>query len=147
MSIHTFDFKGTWKNGIHGEGQVSVGNLETVVSVPKDMGGTGVGTNPEEMLVGAAASCYMITLAILIERAYIKLIDYKIDSSAAFNTEGGMYLEKIIHKPVVILDVNTTPEELEKVVHMTTRADELCMVTRALKGNVVIETEPTVKRG
>ncbi len=36
------------------------------------MDGPGVGTNPDEMLLGAAATCYIITLAAMLERSNIK---------------------------------------------------------------------------
>ena len=36
------------------------------------MDGPGIGTNPDEMLLGAAATCYMITLAAMLERSQIE---------------------------------------------------------------------------
>ena len=35
------------------------------------MDGPGIGTNPDEMLLGAAATCYIITLAAMLERSGI----------------------------------------------------------------------------
>ncbi|GAA3313131.1 hypothetical protein GCM10020331_002520 [Ectobacillus funiculus] len=35
------------------------------------MDGPGIGTNPDEMLLGAAATCYIITLAAMMERSQL----------------------------------------------------------------------------
>jgi peroxiredoxin-like protein len=34
----------------------------TKISIPKEMNGPGIGTNPDEMLLGAASTCYIIYL-------------------------------------------------------------------------------------
>jgi Predicted redox protein, regulator of disulfide bond formation len=50
-------------------GEIASGQLQTKVSIPPEMDGPGIGTNPDEMLLGAAATCYIITLAAMFERA------------------------------------------------------------------------------
>jgi peroxiredoxin-like protein len=62
MGEHTFHFEGTWDGGYKGEGQITVGNLSTVISRVKSMDGLGEGTNPDEMLIGAAGSCFLMSL-------------------------------------------------------------------------------------
>lgn len=42
--------------------------MRQTISIPEEMGGPGVGTNPDELLIGAAATCYLITLDAMIER-------------------------------------------------------------------------------
>lgn len=43
-------------------GTVSTGGQKVIDSAPSSMGGRGVGTSPEELLVSAVASCYSGTL-------------------------------------------------------------------------------------
>jgi peroxiredoxin-like protein len=54
------DWRGTSKDG---EGMFASGGSQMPYSAPAAMGGRGVGTNPEELLIGAVVSCYSITLA------------------------------------------------------------------------------------
>jgi peroxiredoxin-like protein len=60
------DWQGTSKDG---EGVFSSGGSQMPYSAPAAMGGRGVGTNPEELLVGAVVSCYSITLANVLKAA------------------------------------------------------------------------------
>ena len=52
-------------------GEISMKNLQTQVSIPKEMDGPEIGTNPDEMLLGAAATCYIITLAAIMQRSQL----------------------------------------------------------------------------
>ena len=70
---HHFELKGTWRGGLFGKGQVGCGNLASEISVPTELKGPGMGTNPEELLLGASAACYLITLAAILERRQLKV--------------------------------------------------------------------------
>src|SRR5579864_2638210 len=54
--------------GRDGAGTVTTGGQKIVYSAPTSMGGRGVGTSPEELLVSAVASCYSGTLVHLLAR-------------------------------------------------------------------------------
>src|SRR5665213_1157917 len=54
--------------GRDGAGGVSTGGQEFEYSAPLSMGGRGIGTSPEELLVSAVASCYAGTLYHLLAR-------------------------------------------------------------------------------
>src|SRR5699024_6509083 len=73
MAEHHFHLKANWPGGRNSEGSIDAGNLKTKVSIPPEMDGPGIGTNPDEMLLGAASTCYIITLAAMIERAKLPL--------------------------------------------------------------------------
>ena len=64
---HTFTLTGDWTGGLRGQGTLAVGGLASAISVPTVLGGPGAGTNPEELLTAAASSCYLITLAAIVE--------------------------------------------------------------------------------
>ena len=55
--------------GREGAGRIVTEDLELELSTPASMGGRGVGTNPEELLVCAVASCYAATLFGVLRRA------------------------------------------------------------------------------
>ncbi len=46
------------------------------------MNGPGEGTNPDEMLLGAAATCFVITYAAMLERANIEKESLTLSSEA-----------------------------------------------------------------
>lgn len=132
-----------WTNS---EGYIEAGNLKTKVSIPPEMDGPGVGTNPDEMLLGAAATCYLITLAAMIERGKLPLYDMSLTSEGIVDvTKGVITYKKIIHKPVVQLKNNAIEEEHNKLKALVGKAERSCMISRALQGNVEIELQPSLK--
>ncbi|MGH2951399.1 MAG: FAD-dependent monooxygenase [Solirubrobacterales bacterium] len=59
----SFDIELRWTGtGGDGIGEIRTEDLVFDLSAPKSMGGRGVGTNPEELLVSAVSSCYSATL-------------------------------------------------------------------------------------
>ncbi|MCL6452963.1 MAG: OsmC family protein [Alicyclobacillus sp.] len=53
----------TWQGtGREGEGQVTLGGQTVTYSGPESMGGKGVGSSPEELLIAAVSACYSGTL-------------------------------------------------------------------------------------
>src|SRR5690625_7728976 len=103
------------------------------------MDGPGVGTNPDEMLLGAAATCYVITLAAMIERAELPLQEMSLDSEGVVDvTNGVITYKKIIHKPKVILQKDSSEADHKKLEKLVEKAEKSCMISRALRGNVEI---------
>ncbi|ASK62020.1 hypothetical protein CFK37_07530 [Virgibacillus phasianinus] len=146
MAEHLFELQASWPGGRNSEGSIKAGNLNTKISIPKEMEGPGVGTNPDEMLLGAAATCYLITLAAMIERAKLPLKKMSLTSDGKVDvTKGIITYKKIIHKPVVYLTEQATKENYDKLRKLVEKAEQSCMISRALKGNVEIELEPTIK--
>jgi peroxiredoxin-like protein len=69
MTDLVFDATVWWTGcGRDGAGGVSTGGQEFEYSAPLSMGGRGIGTSPEELLVSAVASCYAGTLYHLLAR-------------------------------------------------------------------------------
>jgi peroxiredoxin-like protein len=68
----SFHVELTWSGtGHHGAGQIQTDDLALELSGPESMGGRGVGTNPEELLVCAVSSCYTATLFAVLRRAQL----------------------------------------------------------------------------
>lgn len=137
MAEHTLSSTVYWTGGRNSVGQVDVGNLQTNVSIPKKMDGPEIGTNPSDMLLGAAGVCYLITLAAMIERAKLPLDEIGLKSDGVVDISNGVITYKTItHDPHVTLEADATKEQHEKLDRLVHQADEHCMITRALKGNV-----------
>ncbi|MFD2629290.1 OsmC family protein [Oceanobacillus kapialis] len=145
MATHLFQLKADWPGGRNSEGTIEAGNLKTKISIPKEMDGPGIGTNPDEMLLGAAATCYLITLAAMIERSELPLKHMELESDGHVDvTNGVITYKRIVHKPTVFLEPTATDRELEKLKRLVNKAEESCMISRAIKGNVAVELEPTL---
>jgi len=147
MAKHHFHLQANWPGGRNEVGTIESGQLKTQISIPPEMDGPGVGTNPDEMLLGAAATCYIITLAAMLERSGIRQEALTMESEAVVDVTNGVFTyEKIIHKPHVIITPELTDQE-EKISRLIKKAETSCMISRAIQGNVEIELEPrlTVK--
>ncbi|MBU5465208.1 OsmC family protein [Virgibacillus sp. MSJ-26] len=145
MAEHHFHLKASWPGGRNSEGMIEAKNLKTKISIPKEMDGPEIGTNPDEMLLGAAATCYIITLAAMIERAKLPLKEMSLESIGIVDvTEGTFTYKKIIHQPTVALKEEANDKEYKLLEKLIQRAESSCMISRALKGNVEIKLEETI---
>lgn len=146
MATEHFHLKASWPGGRNSEGYIDAGNLQTKISIPTEMDGPGVGTNPDEMLLGAAATCYVITLAAIIERADLPLKEMSLESEGIVDVTNGVFTyEKIIHKPTVVLQNSGSEEDRKKLEKLVEKAEKSCMISRVIKGNVQVELEATIK--
>jgi peroxiredoxin-like protein len=145
MAEHIFHLKADWPGGRNNVGYIDAGQLKTKISIPKEMDGPGIGTNPDEMLLGAAATCYIITLAAMIERAQLPLKAMELESVGIVDVTDGVFTyKKIIHKPTVSLKEGATEAELNKLKRLTEKAEKSCMISRAIQGNVELELQANV---
>ncbi|MFD2209890.1 OsmC family protein [Virgibacillus halophilus] len=146
MAEHHFHLKADWPGGRNSTGYIEAGNLKTKISIPPEMYGPGAGTNPDEMLLGAAATCYIITLAAMIERAALPLQEMSMDSEAVVDVTDGVFTyKKIIHRPTVSLTDEASSQDYRKLEKLVHQAESSCMISRAIKGNVDIELEESIQ--
>ncbi|MFD1336510.1 OsmC family protein [Oceanobacillus iheyensis] len=144
MAQHHFYLKAEWPGGRNSQGTIDAGNLKTKISIPTEMDGPGIGSNPDEMLLGAAATCYVITLAAMIERAELPLSKMSLESEGIVDVTNGVFTyEKIIHKPFVDLKNEVSDKQWNHVRKLVEKAETSCMISRAIQGNVQIELQPT----
>ena len=146
MAEHHFHLKADWPGGRNSDGYIETGNLKTKISIPPEMDGPGIGTNPDEMLLGAAATCYLITLAAMIERADLPLEKMSLESEGIVDVTKGIFTyKKIIHRPSVVLKRNASDKEHRQLKAIAEKAEKSCMISRAIQGNVEIELEPDLR--
>ncbi|MBB6453880.1 peroxiredoxin-like protein [Salirhabdus euzebyi] len=145
MVEHTFYLKADWPGGRNSVGFIDAGNLKTKISIPPEMNGPGEGTNPDEMLLGAAATCYIITLAAMIERAGLPLLKMSHESEGIVEfAKGVITYKKIIHMPTVVLGSSATEKQMRELKLLTEKAEKSCMISRAIQGNVEIELKASL---
>lgn len=143
MAKHKFLMDIQWPGGRNDVGRLEASKLKTAISIPEEMEGPGIGTNPDEMLLGASATCYIISLAAMLERSGIDAV-LKLQSEGIVDVSNGVFTyEQIIHHVSVTLADRTTRNEqvAERLVH---KAEKTCMISKALKGNVEISVNLTL---
>lgn len=145
--VHEYPVTVTWSGGRDGSGMAANGNSGSNfdLSVGKEYGGPGQGTNPEELLTSAIASCWAITFGII--AANRKLPVANIEASAVGEVEqAGMQFTytKIHLKPRITLEASASDEQVAMAHDMAHKAEGYCIITAAVKGKVAIELEPEV---
>lgn len=144
MAEHHFHLTANWPGLRNDVGTIETLNLKTDVSIPPEMNGPGIGTNPDEMLLGAAATCYIITLAAMLERSGVEKKALTMESIGVVDyTNGVVTYKTIIHKPVIILAEGMAGKR-NIVERLTFKAETSCMISRALQGNVDVKVEPII---
>jgi len=145
MAEHLFHLKANWPGLRNDVGTIETLNLKTEVSIPTEMDGPGIGTNPDEMLLGAVATCYIITLAAMMERSGVEKESLTMESTGVVDyTNGVVTYKKIIHKPEIVL-AEGMAEKRNLVERLTLKAESSCMISRALQGNVDVTVEANIR--
>ncbi|MFC7370959.1 OsmC family protein [Fictibacillus iocasae] len=147
MAVHTFHLTADWPGLRNDVGYLECGELKTKISIPPEMDGPGIGTNPDEMLLGAAATCFIITLAAMMERSNLVKSSLTLSSEGIVEMEKGVITyKKIIHRPHIVLPAAASEKEIHLAKKLAEKAESSCMITRAIKGNVEVELEATVTK-
>ena len=147
MAEHHFILEAEWPGLRNDIGDIHTKNLNTKISIPEEMDGPGVGTNPDEMLLGAAATCYIITLAAMMERSQLEKKSLTLQSEGIVDVTNGVFTyKKIIHRPFIKLHKNASDHDFKRAQKLAQKAEASCMISRALKGNVDIQLEISIER-
>ncbi|MBM7587766.1 peroxiredoxin-like protein [Bacillus pakistanensis] len=147
MSEHHFHLKAYWPGLRNDIGNIEAENLKTQISIPPEMNGPGIGTNPDEMLLGAAATCYIITLAAMLERSKIHKMSLTMDSEGIVEEMNGVITyKKIIHRPHLVLHQEATDKQVQLAQKLAEKAEASCMITRAIKGNVDVKLVARIEK-
>lgn len=145
MTEHHFSMKASWQGGRLGTGELKGNGLSASISIPAELGGPGAGTNPEELLIGAALNCYIITLAAILEKREMNVESLTVQSEGIVTVEGGnQAFSKIIHRPTIVVS-GADEKTVEKLAQFAHRAEQVCMISKALRGNVELQVEPEIR--
>jgi lipoyl-dependent peroxiredoxin len=115
-----------------GHGQTSDGNLDVQLRLPKELGGQGDGTNPEELFAVGFAACFEGALGVVARRERLEAGDTSIDSRVSLlpTEEKGFKLAVELH--VTLPQV----EDPEQAVAVVAAAHQVCPYSNATRGNI-----------
>ncbi len=145
---YVFRVFGRWQGGVNGQGEVvnEEQTIRTPFSVAEEFGGRGGPTNPEELFLSAACSCYLITLAYIAEkmRLPIKKLECEAEGRVSSHEEEGFHFTEIVLKPHLELEGDPTAHDLA-IARAVKLAEQRCIISRAVRGTVKYQINPTVK--
>jgi lipoyl-dependent peroxiredoxin len=121
--------------GRDGHGRIDTGELDVELRRPKELGGEGGGTNPEQLFAVGYAACFESALGAVARRLRLEAGEVTIESQVSLlpNGEGGFRL-------AVVLDVSLpSVGDREVATQLIREADQVCPYSNAVRGNVDVE--------
>jgi lipoyl-dependent peroxiredoxin len=118
-----------------GHGRSADGELDVRLRVPKEMGGTGGGTNPEELFAVGYAACFESALGTVARRRHLDAGQLAIDSAVSLlpTGDGGFRL-------AVTLDVSLpSVGDREAAAQLVRDAHQVCPYSNATRGNIDVD--------
>lgn len=149
MPTHHYPVTVNWTGDRMGEGTALAdqSGVSAPISVPHEFQGKGEGTNPEEMLSMAIASCYTITFGIM---AGMRKLPYSgIETKAVGEVEqngANFTFTKITIRPTIRLNQEATSDHEALADDLAHKADLYCIITNAVRGKVEVVVEPNIVR-
>lgn len=129
---------GSATGGRDGKGRTDDGKVDVTLSVPKEMGGTGNGTNPEQLFSVGYSACYLGALKFVAGKEKIKVSD---DAKVSANVGIGERDDKQGFGLVVALEVSLPGIDKAKAEDLVRKAHVVCPYSHATKGNVQVTTK------
>ena len=121
--------------GRDGHGVTDDGELEVNLRIPKELGGAGGGTNPEELFAVGYAACFESAIGGVARRRRIDAGEVTIASDVSLlpTGDGGFKL-------AVTLDVSLpSVGDRETAVDLVRGAHQVCPYSNATRGNIDVE--------
>ena len=116
----------------NGHGRTKDGALDVQLRSPKEMGGEGDGTNPEQLFAVGYAACFEGALGVVGRREHVEVGDVSINSRVSL-----LSTEERGFKLAVELDV-TLPQIQDpgQATRIVEAAHQVCPYSNATRGNV-----------
>ncbi len=136
MSDLTFNSKVTWRGRAWaGAGVLSTGGQKMMFSAPSSMGGRGIGTSPEELLLSAVASCYSGTLFHLLARDGLPAEEVDVQATGTVSDYPGAQarFSRVVVHPTIHAGEPFREEEYRECART---ARDHCFIGRALRSDI-----------
>jgi Ohr subfamily peroxiredoxin len=107
--------------------------LDLDLALPPEMGGSGDGTNPEQLFAAGYAACFHNALRIVARRARVDPGDSTVSAEVGIGPEGEAF------GLVVTLIISIPGLEREQARQLAEAAHQVCPYSRATRGNISVE--------
>jgi Ohr subfamily peroxiredoxin len=115
-----------------GHGRTSDGALEVDLRMPKEMGGEGGGTNPEQLFAVGYASCFESALKVVARRERVEADDVSVESAVTLTPTPERAFVLSVELDVTLPSIDDSDEAV-KLVEL---AHKVCPYSNATRGNI-----------
>jgi Ohr subfamily peroxiredoxin len=118
-------------DGRNGHGRTDDGTLDLDLRIPKEMGGPGGATNPEQLFAVGYAACFHSALKVVARGGGADVTDSEVSATVGIGTipSGGFGL-------AVELDVHIPNVDEETAQRLVEQAHQVCPYSNATRGNI-----------
>ncbi|MFD5143925.1 organic hydroperoxide resistance protein [Streptomyces sp. NPDC058401] len=123
----------TAENGRDGRVATNDGRLDVVVNPPKELGGSGEGTNPEQLFAAGYSACFQGALGVVARNENADITGSTVTAEVGIgkNDDGFGIIVKIT-AAIPNVDAATAKDLIEK-------AHQVCPYSKATRGNITVE--------
>jgi osmotically inducible protein OsmC len=123
----------TSTGGRGGRAVSSDGILDVSLTAPKELGGPGTGTNPEQLFAAGYSACFNSALAMVAKKAGVDASGAEVTANIGFGPEGGGYAL------TAELEVRIPGIDLAQAQELAEGAHQVCPYSKATRGNVPVK--------
>ncbi|GGT75275.1 osmotically inducible protein C [Streptomyces atratus] len=127
---------GEGRNG--GRIEASDGQLETALAIPKELGGAGGATNPEQLFAAGWGACFLgaVRHAASQRKITLKSTAITVEATLAHGDDGEFNLSAVLNLELGGVDQPTATELAEA-------AHQICPYSKATRGNIPVTINAT----
>lgn len=126
----------TTKGGRNGQSESSDGTLKLKLAVPKEMGGQGGGTNPEQLFATGYSACFGSALELAATQHNIPVKDIQVTAHVSIGPR-----EKEGFELAVDLDVRLPGVSKSDAETLVAHAHRLCPYSWSIRNNIDVHTK------
>lgn len=119
---------------VNGHGVTSDGVLDVQLRFPKELGGEGGGTNPEQLFAVGFASCFESALGAVARREHVEVGEVSIDSHINLLPTEDRGFKLAAELDVTLPDIH----DAEQAVQLVAAAHQVCPYSNATRGNIEV---------
>lgn len=118
-------------DGRNGHARTTDGKLDITLAIPQEMGGSGAGTNPEQLFAAGYAACFHSALRAVSKQEKADVSDSAVGAKVGIgpNDAGGFGLE-------VTLEVSLPHLSRDEAQALADKAHQVCPYSNATRGNI-----------
>jgi osmotically inducible protein OsmC len=133
LKLPIYTARASVNGGREGHGRSSDGVLDLHLRLPKEMGGPGIATNPEQLFALGYAASFQSALAVAGRRELVETTDSSVTARVTLGITGdsryGLAAELKVRLPGVDPDT---------AMHLVHAAHEVCPYSNAIRGNIEV---------